>query len=173
MNEYDKLMPFLQHGMLIGLPAKKKKRLMALAWLAEHIPPEKEYSEAEFGALLNGLHSFGDAAALRRELCDAGLVSRSPDGSAYRLDPERPSLRELLGRYCGPVPEPAAGDSLPVRVAPPEINDEDLAHAADFRDRIHAEALEIVRRVRPELSEVADPYPVEAYFQRHWDYPGA
>ena len=173
MNEYDELMPFVQHGILTGLQEKKKKRLMALAWLAEHIPPEKEYSEAEFGALLNGLHSFGDAAALRRALCDTGLVGRRPDGSAYRLDPGRPSLRELLERHCGAVPEPAAGDSLPVRFAPPEINDEDLAHAADFRDRIHAEALEIVRRVRPELSEVADPYPVEAYFQRHWDYPGA
>ena len=30
MNEYDELMPFLQHGILTGLPVKKKKRLMAL-----------------------------------------------------------------------------------------------------------------------------------------------
>ena len=173
MNEYDELMPFLQHGMLTRMPARRKKQMAALAWLAEHIPPEKEYFETEFNALLNRLHSFDDPASLRRDLFGAGLISRSPDGSAYRLDPGRPSLRELLEKYCGTEPEPAVQDAPSAPFSPPDVTDEDLVHAADFRESIHAEALEIAQRVRPELTEVADPYPVEAYFQRHWDYPGA
>lgn len=174
MNNYDELIPFLQQGMLTRLPSKKSKRLMALAWLAEHIPPEKEYSEAEFGALLNGLHSFGDSAALRRELCDVGLVSRAPDGSTYRLTPDRPSMSKLLRDQCNMRPKDAdVQENFPVLYAKPDVSDEDLAHAADFREGIHAKALEIVRRIRPEVTEVSDPYPVEAYFQKHWDYPGA
>lgn len=174
MSDYRELMPFLDRGMLVGLPSKKKKRLAALAWLAEHIPPEKCYTESEFDALLDRLHAFGDPAVLRRELCEVSLVSRTPDGSAYRLDPEGPSLEELLGKYCGVIPEPAPEpETPPGPFALSDVSDADLAHAAEFREQIHAEALAIVRRVRPETAEVADPYPVEAYFQRHWDYPGA
>ena len=174
MSDYRELMPFLDCGRLVRLPSKKRKRLAALAWLAEHIPPEKYYTESEFDALLDRLHTFRDPAVLRRELCEVSLVRRTPDGSVYRLDPEGPSLEELIGKYCGETPEPAVeSETLPGLFAFPDVSEEDLTHAAEFRERIHAEALAIVRRVRPEAAEVVDPYPVEAYFQRHWDYPGA
>ena len=170
------LTAFLRDGKLTALPSKRKKRLAALSWLADHIPPEREYTEREFGGLLNELHTFGDPAALRRELYDAALIDRSPDGSGYRLNPGRPSWEELLARYCGDLPAPAP----PPEKEPadpggkPEASGSgrDLADAAEFRDRIHAEALRIVRRVRPEAADVVDRYPVEAYLQRHWDYPG-
>ncbi len=29
-----------------------------------------------------------------------------------------------------------------------------------------------MRGLRPGVSSVVDRYPVEAYFQQHWDYPG-
>ena len=93
------LTAFLRDGKLTALPSKRKKRLAALSWLADHIPPEREYTEREFGGLLNELHTFGDPAALRRELYDAALIDRSPDGSGYRLNPGRPSWEELLARY--------------------------------------------------------------------------
>ena len=174
MKDYDELMPFLHHGTLTQMPAKRKKQLTALAWLAEHIPPEKEYDEAEFNALLNGLHSFNDPASLRRDLYGVGLISRNPAGTRYRLDPERPSPEELLSKYCGLNHKEASyRENFLEKRAKPDVSDEDMVHAEEFRDRIHAEALEIVRRVRPEVTEVADPYPVEAYFQQHWDYPGA
>lgn len=87
-------------GRLTALPAKKKKKLLALAWLAEHIPPEQEYTEKEFNDLLYTLHTFGDPATLRRELYDFYLIHRETDGRHYRLNPERPSPQELIEKYC-------------------------------------------------------------------------
>ena len=54
-----------------------------------------------------------------------------------------------------------------------DLSDAELEHAEDFRNRIHAEALERVQRIRPEIVSVIDRYPVESYFQQQWDYPGA
>ena len=87
-------------GRLMRLPAKRRKKLAALAWLADQIPAEGRYSERQFNALLNGLHTFGDPATLRRELYDLYLIDRNADGSDYRVNPERPSLAELIERYC-------------------------------------------------------------------------
>ena len=53
-----------------------------------------------------------------------------------------------------------------------EYSKRELEHAADFRKQIHAEALEKVKAVRPDIRSVVDRYPVEAYFQQVWDYPG-
>lgn len=87
-------------GKLKQLPAKRKKKIMALVWLADQIPQDAVFSEKEFNAFLNTLHSFGDPATLRRELYDYFQIDREPDGSAYRLNPERPGTEELFERYC-------------------------------------------------------------------------
>ena len=52
-------------------------------------------------------------------------------------------------------------------------SERDLEQAAGFRNGVHAEALEIVRRSCPAAAYVVDRFPVEAYFRQHWDYPGA
>lgn len=49
---------------------------------------------------------------------------------------------------------------------------QDLKYAAEFRDGIHRQVLEEVRRTDPRIETVADPYPVESYFQWSWEYPG-
>ena len=54
----------------------------------------------------------------------------------------------------------------------PQYSEQDLAYAAEFREEIHREALAIVRKTRPNVTEVLDRHPVEDYFQEHWDYPG-
>ncbi|MBE6908913.1 MAG: alpha/beta hydrolase [Ruminococcaceae bacterium] len=51
-------------------------------------------------------------------------------------------------------------------------SEQDLKHAAEFREGIHREALERLQKLHPEIESVVDRWPVEAYFQRHWDYPG-
>ena len=51
-------------------------------------------------------------------------------------------------------------------------SEQDLKYAAEFRDEIHREALAKVRAVYPDAGSVVDRYPVEAYFQKVWDYPG-
>lgn len=54
----------------------------------------------------------------------------------------------------------------------PKYSEQDLQYAAQFRQEIHREALAIVRKTRPNATEVIDRYSVEDYFQEHWDYPG-
>ncbi|MBR0138717.1 MAG: DUF2087 domain-containing protein [Firmicutes bacterium] len=165
MNAYE-LKGLVEKGRLVRLPSKRRKKIEALVWLSEHIPSGRRYTEAEFSALLDELHSFGDPAALRRELYDHYLISRSPDGREYWLDPDRPSLAELLKKYCGVILEEAPEEEIAL------YSGEDLKAATEFRERIHEEALERVQRIMPGARSVYDPYPVEAYFQQHWDYPG-
>ena len=73
---------------------------MVLPYLADRIPPDKVYTEREFNELLNTLHTFGDAATLRRELFDYYLVNRSQDGKKYSLNKDRMSAEQLVERYC-------------------------------------------------------------------------
>lgn len=89
-----------QEGKLTLLPSRRRKKLIALAYIAGRIPENGIYSEREFNQLLNTLHTFGDPATLRRELYDHYLVDRDPDGSSYRLSPTRPTAEELIDRYC-------------------------------------------------------------------------
>ncbi len=53
-----------------------------------------------------------------------------------------------------------------------EYSEQDLKYASEFREGVHREALAIVRKTRPHVTEVVDRHPVEDYFQEHWDYPG-
>lgn len=53
-----------------------------------------------------------------------------------------------------------------------EHSEQDLKYAAELRDEIHREALARVRSVYPGADHVVDKYPVDAYFQEVWDYPG-
>ena len=54
----------------------------------------------------------------------------------------------------------------------PEYSEQDLKYAAEFREGIHKEALAIVQKTHPNLTEVIDRHPVEDYFQENWEYPG-
>lgn len=100
--ELKELSGFLNaEGKLTSLPSKKKKKILALVWLAEQIPADKVYSEKEFSDLLRTLHTFGDPATLRRELYDYFLIDRDLNGQRYRLNPERPDKEALIAQHCG------------------------------------------------------------------------
>ena len=173
MNE---LQGYLEKGKLTALPSKKKKKIFALVWLAEHIPSDRTYSEKEFNELLKQLHTFGDPATLRRELYDYYLINRSQNGNEYCLNPDRPSLEELLEKYCGTSDVKKTAELVYEKDGKKSVvnyADGNLEDAADFRNRIHAEALERIQRIRPDITSVIDRYPVESYFRKNWDYPGA
>lgn len=53
-----------------------------------------------------------------------------------------------------------------------DYSEQDLKFAGEFRDIIHEEALEIVRKTYPKADKVFDRYHVEAYFEDVWEYPG-
>ena len=83
-------------GRLTGFPAKRKRKIFALFYLAEKFQPDTVYTEQQVNELLLCWHTFADPATLRRELYDYGFLDRSADGREYRLAPEQPSAEILL-----------------------------------------------------------------------------
>ena len=98
---YEEIRGFIDaDGRLTALPAKRRKKYLALSYLADRIPPEGRYTEKEFSDLLRTLHTFSDPATLRREMFDCFLIDRDTDGANYRLSPDRPNVETLMEKYC-------------------------------------------------------------------------
>ena len=88
-------------GQLISWPSKPSLQTLCLWVLWSRIPLGARYDERGFSALLDGWHSFGDAALLRREMWSQGMIHRTPRGDDYhRLEvtppPELAALRDKL-----------------------------------------------------------------------------
>ena len=83
------LRPFVDDlGRLTQWPARYKVQRMAVALVAARLEPGREYAEKELNFLLMDGHTFADWALLRRSLVDWGFMTREPDGSRYRLQPD-------------------------------------------------------------------------------------
>ena len=74
---------FDEEGRLKSYPAKKSLRVPVLARVAEGFTEGKDYTEKEVNAILRELIAFSDVELIRRELIEAGLLVRLPDGSRY------------------------------------------------------------------------------------------
>lgn len=70
-------------GRLKSWPAKKKTRLIAIAYLATKFQTGVEYTEKEINSILNDFHLFEDHALLRRALYEVGHLDRTIDGRKY------------------------------------------------------------------------------------------
>lgn len=79
---------------LTTFPAKRKKKLFALFYLAELFEPGRTYTEREVNDLLRQRHTFNDPATLRRELYDFRFLDRSPDGRVYTVSASKPTMEE-------------------------------------------------------------------------------
>lgn len=80
----EKLARYLDsEGRLKAWPSRRTVQLEALHYLLSRLPSGVEWSEQELNELLKSLHTFGDWALLRRDLYDARLIDRSPDGRRY------------------------------------------------------------------------------------------
>ena len=96
----SELTPFFdEDGRLISLPAKHKKKLLALWYLAGKVEAGRQYTEAELNELLDAWTLFHDPATLRRELYNKRLLDRTPDGSCYWRAEPLPALAEFIARY--------------------------------------------------------------------------
>ena len=94
------LTPFFdQDGRLLSLPARHKKKLLALWYLAGKLEAGRQYAEAELNALLDTWTRFHDPATLRRELYNKRLLDRTADGSRYWLAGPLPELAEFIAHY--------------------------------------------------------------------------
>lgn len=86
-------------GIFKAWPARTSLQNLCLWVLWARIPDNQIFNEREISQYLDKLHTFGDAATLRRTLCSLGLMSRSKDGSTYqKQDKELPAdARTLIG----------------------------------------------------------------------------
>ncbi|CDN53693.1 Hypothetical protein RG1141_CH13430 [Neorhizobium galegae bv. officinalis bv. officinalis str. HAMBI 1141] len=91
---------FDEEGRLVRWPGKRGLQEICLWFLWSKIPADREFTERQISELLNTLHLFGDAAMLRRDLFDFGLVQRTRDGREYRRIEKKPpaELKLLLSR---------------------------------------------------------------------------
>jgi hypothetical protein len=81
---------FDREGCITRWPTKRSQQELCLWFLWSKIPAEPIFTEREISEFLNTLHLFGDAALLRRDLFDLGLVTRKRDGSDYRRVEKKP-----------------------------------------------------------------------------------
>ena len=82
-------------GRLDPWPSKPSVQETCLWVLWSRLPGRESLIEAKLNQLLRANHGFGDHALLRRELCDRGLVARTPDGREYRRVERRPPPEAL------------------------------------------------------------------------------
>jgi PTH1 family peptidyl-tRNA hydrolase len=75
-------------GRLLRWPAKRSQQLAALDYLLTKIESGKIYSESDISALLRQWHTFGDAALIRREMFELGMLNRTKDGTEYWTTPK-------------------------------------------------------------------------------------
>lgn len=82
-------------GTLIRWPPKLSERQPCLWVLWSRLPPGSVQHERGINRFLQDNHSFGDHALLRREMCDLGLLVRTPDGREYRRVERKPTADAL------------------------------------------------------------------------------
>lgn len=91
------LAPFMTpEGQLTALPAKHKKKLAALWYLAGRLEAGRQYTEPEINDLLDAWTLFHDPATLRRELYNKRLLDRSADCSRYWRAETLPALADFI-----------------------------------------------------------------------------
>ena len=83
-------------GRLTAVPAKRKKQLIALCYIAERLPRGEVGNEKAVNALLNTYHTFGDPAWIRREFVEAGIMKRDAYGRSYEVAAAPEEVRGLL-----------------------------------------------------------------------------
>jgi DNA-binding HxlR family transcriptional regulator len=74
------------NGRLVKIPAKQKKLIVVLRWLATKFEAEKMYTEPEVNAVIKAVDD-EDFVMLRRELVDFGYLRRERGGGKYWLAP--------------------------------------------------------------------------------------
>lgn len=98
------LAQFDEVGQLRQWPSRRGVQILCLWALWARLPRGASMTERQISAALNGLHRFGDAAILRRDMVALGLLRRNVDGSDYQRLESRPSpesralIRQLASR---------------------------------------------------------------------------
>lgn len=73
-----------EEGWIKQWPPKRAAQLEVIEFIASKFPHGSEFSEAGLNAEIKKMHTFGDWAILRREMCDAGYFVRDKNGTVYQ-----------------------------------------------------------------------------------------
>lgn len=74
------------------LPKKHTLRKIIFEYFASFFEEDRIYSETEVNEIINGLHTFRDAAFFRRELYNSRYLGRKKDCSEYWLEKQEEKL---------------------------------------------------------------------------------
>lgn len=74
------------NGKLTKIPARQKKQIVVLRWLATLFEADRLYTEKEVNTVIKSVHT-SDIAGLRRDLVDFGYLRRERNGGQYWLAP--------------------------------------------------------------------------------------
>ncbi len=73
---------FFKNGKLESIPSKASKREVILEYIAKtYFEKDRVYSETDVNSILRGFYE--DNCTLRRDLVDAGYLSRTKNASEY------------------------------------------------------------------------------------------
>jgi hypothetical protein len=90
---------FNDAGVLLRWPTKQSVKRLCLWALWARLPARDSMTERQISARLNALHTFADAAILRRDMVGLGLLSRTVDGASYlRIEQAPPDDARALIR---------------------------------------------------------------------------
>lgn len=93
----EALRPYLDDSdRLTDLPKDPTAQLMAIWYLASNLTDRRFYTERELCKTIDHWLVSGDHATARRELVNAGLLYRMPDGSSYGFADNLPPLDKFL-----------------------------------------------------------------------------
>ena len=99
-TQLRELKPFINDkGQLMSYPAKYKKKLKALLYLADKIDLDRDYSVPEIYSLIISLHTLGDLATRRRERINKRLLFRSTDCSRYWAEENDDTFEAFMQRF--------------------------------------------------------------------------
>lgn len=80
----SRLQNFLdENGRVTQWPSKRVVQLEVVEYIASHFPDGSQYNEGQLNEKIKGLHTFGDWAIIRREMCDLGYFTRDKNGVIY------------------------------------------------------------------------------------------
>ena len=74
---------FDQEGKLLRYPSKRSLRVFVLERVGTAFEEGRDYTEKEVNAIIRERFAFSDVELIRRELFEARILGRMPDGSKY------------------------------------------------------------------------------------------
>lgn len=111
MKANDSIDHFFQDGVLLQIPAREKRRYLAMQRISQLFEPERRYSDREVRDLLEPVYP--DFAQVRRYLVDQGLVHRTPDNRTYWRDMPTQEEEDTM-----PIDKKAAKEAYKSTVTP-------------------------------------------------------